>query len=155
MKRFLTIFLGLCICFMMIQPSFGKNNKKNNAKKEPQVTTKRLGSDPNGGNCAGYAQSQIKNLGHGLTSKKDKEDRRNSYRPKKNTAAIINEGPYGHVAVVEKVDNKGKNKSITIRETNYGYNGVTERKVTGRNMKEIEKKINIVGYIDPNKKNKK
>ncbi len=121
-----------------------------------QVTTKRIGPDTsgNGQNCAGYAQRQITNLGHGLESKQDKINRINSKTPNKNTAAIINEGPYGHVAVVEEVDKKGKKKSITIRETNYGYNGVTERKVTGRNMKEVEKQIKIVGYIDPNKKNK-
>jgi surface antigen len=30
---------------MMTQPSFGNNNQKNNSKKAPQVTTKRVGSD--------------------------------------------------------------------------------------------------------------
>lgn len=151
------IMLAVCFCLIFIQPSFAKNNKKHEDK-PPQVTVKKLGANPNGGNCVGYANSQVKNLPHGLNNEKDKENAINSYKPKKNTVAVIDSahsGEVGHVAVVKSVDNKGNKKSITIQETNFGYNGVQERTITGSNMKNIQGKVGIVGYIDPNKKKKK
>lgn len=150
---FLTVYFAL-VC---TQPSFAKDKKKHD-NKPAQVTVKKLGTDPNGANCVDYARSQVTNLPHGLTSESNKETAITSHKPKKNTVAVIDSehsGSYGHVAVVEKVDNKGKEKSITIRETNFGYDGVQERTIKGSNMKDIQNKVGIIGYIDPHKKKKR
>jgi len=49
------------------------------------------------------------------------------------------------------VDKKGKKKSITLQEANFPPNmgAVQKRKITGKKIGVIEKKLHIVGYYKP------
>jgi len=78
----------------------------------------------------------------------------NKNKPKKGRVAII-EIPngqykiYGHVALVTSVDTKGKKQSITVEEANYPKHGYWRRTVVGKNIREVERKMNIRGYYQP------
>lgn len=94
---------------------------------------------PYGNNCVLYVQSKIPNVPYGLTSFSNKKNIINSYTPAAGSVAIIDSGnSYGHVAIVTNVSNGW----ITIRETNWGFNGVNERSGYASSLK-------IVGYFKP------
>lgn len=74
--------------------------------------------------------------------------------PKPGWVAIVDIGPYGHVAYVDKVDAKGKKKSLTLLEANRDGRAsppysVTKTRWNGSAMSEIEQTARIIGYWKP------
>lgn len=107
-------------------------------------------------NCVCYAKWLVSSFGKGAypggLSLADKKSHIKTYEPKKGRVAIIAIGlPYGHAAYVADVDDSGKEKSITLYESN-NPSGVERKRVLkgkDKSIKDIEKKYGIIGYWKP------
>lgn len=103
---------------------------------------------PGGGECVLFARKLVPALPYGLFDFEDKKRIIKSKTPKKGRVAIIDVGnSVGHVAVVVDVDKKGKNKCITIRESNFPRAGIWERKAKASDLSKAEKELRIIGYF--------
>lgn len=119
----------------------------------PLSIAEKIGTGKYSDNCVKYLRYErgAKLPGTDLTYWPEKLKSIRTNKAKKGRVAII-EIPhgqyksYGHVALVTNVDDKGKKKSITIEEANYPSPGYWRRKVEGRSLSEVEKKLNIRGY---------
>jgi len=107
-------------------------------------------------NCVCYAKWLVSSFGKGAYPGGlylgDKKKHILTQEPKKGRVAIIEIGlPYGHAAYVADVDDSGKEKSITIYESNNPPGVERKRVLKGKNesIKEIQKKFKIAGYWKP------
>lgn len=96
-------------------------------------------------NCVLYART-FRPLPSGLTTLKGKLEAINSHTCGKNRAAVMDVGDVGHVGIVEQCDRSGSHQSLTLVEANYRSCQLTRRTARGSKIKDVEKKLRIVGY---------
>ncbi|UFS70710.1 CHAP domain-containing protein [Geomonas sp. RF6] len=130
-------------------------SKKKETHKGVTVHSELLNAGgPHAGNCVGYLRN-IKRVhlpSSNLTSWAEKLRLAETKKAKKGRVAVIEvtSGPFkenGHVALVTHVDDDGNTQSITLEEANYPKIGYWRRKAEGHNIDQIEKALNIRGYI--------
>lgn len=100
---------------------------------------KILENEPQRFNCVLFARRYVPKLPYGLWTLGDKRKIINASKPKVGSVAVINAGPWGHVAVVTTVWGNGM---VTIKEANYKTGRITERR-------DIPVKLKIEGYYQP------
>ena len=109
------------------------------------VVTTKLGTGTHSDNCVFFARSKVKNLPTGMLDWNGKTAAINSKIPQQGSVAMIPYGNIGHVAYVEKVTGN----QITIIEANFSSGIITRRVSTGKDIKDAEAQLKIVGYYRP------
>ena len=118
---------------------------------------KKVGNGSNDHNCVLYLRQQrgIKLPSQNLTTYSSKLSIINSSVPREKSVAIIktpgrNAG-IGHLAEVTSLEQKNGKVTMRLSEANNPTRGYYERSITGRNLEDIQKNANIVGYyVEPN-----
>lgn len=117
---------------------------------------RKVGNGSNDHNCVLYLRQQrgINLPTKNLTTYASKLSIINSPVPHEKSVAIIktpgrNAG-IGHLAEVTNVEQKDGKVTMRLSEANNPDRGYYERTITGKNLEEIQKNANIVGYyIEP------
>lgn len=97
-----------------------------------------------------FARDRVPSLPPELGSWKEKIKAINSHDPRPGSVAMIEipSGPYkdfGHIAIVESVTGD----SMTIIEGDYAMGTIVRRTASGKNLDEVARQLNIVGYFKP------
>lgn len=97
-----------------------------------------------------FARGRVPSLPPDLGSWKEKVKAINSHDPRPGSVAMIEipSGPYketGHIAIVESVTGD----SMTIIEGDYAMGTIVRRTASGKNLDDVAKQLNIVGYFKP------
>jgi len=113
---------------------------------------RKVGSGRNDNNCVLFLRNQRGvNLPHkNLTTYASKLSIINSHIPRENSVAVIktpgrNAG-IGHLAEVTGLEENNGKVTMHLLEANNPKRGYFERTITGENLREIQRKANIVGY---------
>lgn len=118
--------------------------------------SKKIGNGINDNNCVLYLRDQrgINLPSKNLSSISSKISIINSHIPAPHCVAVIktpgkNSG-IGHLAEVISIDEINGKSIMRLSESNNPTRGYYERTITGYDLEEIEKKVNIAGYyIEP------
>lgn len=117
---------------------------------------RKVGNGTNDHNCVLYLRQQrgIKLPAQNLTTYASKLSIINSPIPREKSVAIIktpgsNPG-IGHLAEVTSLEQNDGKVTMLLSEANNPSRGYYERTITGKNLEDIQKKADIVGYyVEP------
>lgn len=117
---------------------------------------KKVGKGANDHNCVLYLRQQrgIKLPAQDLTSFASKLSIINSSVPHEKSVAIIKtpggNARIGHLAEVTALEQKDGKVTMRLSEANNPTRGYYERTITGKNLEDVKKNANIVGYyVEP------
>lgn len=143
------------------QPHIPKNRASRSAtcplkSSAANAAIKKVGHGANDNNCVLFLRRQrgIDLPAKNLTTYAAKLSIINSRSPREHSVAIIktpgrNAG-IGHLAEVTGLERKDGRVTMRLTEANNPRRGYYERTITGKNVEEVQKKANIVGYyVEP------
>ncbi len=117
---------------------------------------RKVGNGSNDHNCVLYLRQQrgIKLPSQNLTTYSSKLSIINSSVPHEKSVAIIKtpggNARIGHLAEVTGLEQKDGKVTMRLSEANNPNRGYYERTITGKNLEDIQKNANIVGYyVEP------
>ena len=117
---------------------------------------RKVGNGSNDHNCVLYLRQQrgIKLPAQDLTTYASKLSIINSRVPHEKSVAIIKtpggNARIGHLAEVTSLEQKDGKVTMRLSEANNPNRGYYERTITGKNLEDIQKNANIVGYyVEP------
>jgi len=120
------------------------------------LVIKKVGNGSNDHNCVLYLRQQrkIKLPAQDLTTYASKVSIMNSRLPREKSVAIIKtpggNARIGHLAEVTYLEQKDGKVTMLLSEANHPDRGYYERTITGKNLEDVQKNANIVGYwVEP------
>ena len=129
-----------------------KNTSISSTANPANQVIRKVGNGTNDHNCVLYLRQQrgIKLPAQNLTTFASKLSIINSSVPHEKSVAIIKtpggNARIGHLAEVTGLEQKDGKVTMRLSEANNPNRGYYERTITGKNLEDIQKNANIVGY---------